>query len=168
MRKASIISGPVYYVDGAAQSISLSDIKNENPTIGFNKLYGVSPYSFTYKGEVPGNNAYKDYPKMSSGKLGGLERSWWENPTSISDKLKWDSNTTNDLHAKNLVEGDSPFSQVLKAFEGFFFAIFAGLNALCGVILDIEIAIANFDVGQILHIDPMGCLLYTSPSPRDS
>lgn len=156
MRKASIISGPVYYVDGAAQSISLSDIKNENPTIGFNKLYGVNPYSFTYKGEVPGNNAYKDYPKMSSGKLGGLERSWWENPTSISDKLKWDSNTTNDLHAKNLVEGDSPFSQVLKAFEGFFFAIFAGLNALCGVILDIEIAIANFDVGQILHIDPMG------------
>ena len=139
----------------AGNSDKIFDFNGTVTALPFDKLYGVSARSTTYLGEVPGGmKDFKDseYPSMNDYRIDGQKRTWWSQPQKISADLTWSKDSTNDLHAQNLVNAPTGFDAMGVFIANSFCMLLMFINGLFISIVGFFITIANFNVKGLMEI----------------
>ena len=158
LRNNSVVGGAILENNGGnPPNLSGYETKKDNPSLGYDAIYGTSDRSTYYRGEVPNIDAYKDKPKFNSDAIDSTTRTWYNSPKKISEKLSWDSNKTNDIHAMSLVDKNANImSGLINILSGLIYGIFALLNVIFSAFVKLFISIGNFDVSFLTKLDPIG------------
>lgn len=139
----------------AGNADKVFDISGSITSLPFDKLYGVTARSTTYLGEVPGGmKDFKDseYPSMSDYRIDAQKRTWWSQPQKVSADLKWSKDSTNDVHALNLINAPTGFDVMGVFFSNTFCMLLMFINGLFIGVVGFFISIANFDVKGLMEI----------------
>lgn len=158
LRNTSVIGGSILENNGGnPPDLSGYETKKDNPSIGYDAIYGTSDRSTYYRGEVPNIEDYKDKPRFNSDSIDSTTRTWYSDPKKISEKLSWDSSKTNDIHAMSLVDkNENIMSGLINILGGLVYGLFGLINAVLSVLVKLFISIGNFDVSFLTKLDPIG------------
>lgn len=137
----------------------ISTLPDQTTKIGLDNLYGVSFRMTSYSGETPnptsdsngegvGISDLQNYPHVSvNTSIFGYWRTWWNDPTAISEDLEWSDKSTKDIHGMTLAGSHSSFGGVLENAAGAWaYTLAIGITTLSNAISGTLVHLANIDL----------------------
>lgn len=137
----------------------ISTLPDTTTKIGLDNLYGVSTRMTTYSGETPnpvsdsngegvGISDLQNYPHVSvNTSIFGYWRTWWNDPTAISEDLEWSDKSTKDIHGMTLAGSHSSLGGILENAAGLWaYNLAIGITTLSNAISGTLVHLANIDL----------------------